>query len=565
MRRLITVLLALTPACELIAQARSARTCEGMPVSVVSVDPQRPDFHGPMKWWRATARALGLHHETTADGIVRRFVTLDPGLPCTDFRRAESERILRAQPFLANATVRTRRLNDSIRVDVTTVDEVPVVAAARFGGSALRAVSLGTLNLLGVGMHVEGNWEQGRALRDGYGLKLAHYQLFGKPFVVAAEGAIRPLGESYSTSFSHPLLTDLQRTAWYSGFGITKDFVALRRPDRTELLQPLNRGTWNVGGVLRIGPPRRLFLLGGMLMGDRLVPRTQIVLRDSLTGGVLSTVDTAGIGSYPTIDETMVAGVWGVRALSFSKMAGLDALEAEQDVGTGTQLGAIVGANPKSPSFRDAFASVDAYVGGRTAHHFVGARAQVESRFDRDRGTTRHVVGSGRAAWYFSSGRWLSELSVEGAGVARAMIPFQLALGDRESGVRGYARADEVGGQRVVGRLEERWNLGRIRQGMAAYGVAAFVDAGRIWAGDAPFGTDTPLRTSIGASLVAAVPARSQRTIRAELAVPMRRAEGARPEFRFVIREPLRGFWREPNRVRWARLTAAPEQVFSWP
>src|ERR1051325_3504863 len=128
MRRLMTVLLAVRPACELAAQDVSARTCEGVPVSAVSVKAQRPDFHGPMKWWRATARALGLHHETTADGIVRRFVTLDPGLPCTDFRRAESERILRAQPFLANATVATRRQNDSVHVDVTTVDEVPVVA-----------------------------------------------------------------------------------------------------------------------------------------------------------------------------------------------------------------------------------------------------------------------------------------------------------------------------------------------------------------------------------------------------------------------------------------------------
>jgi len=86
-----------------------------------------------------------------------------------------------------------------------------------------------------------------------------------------------------------------------------------------------------------------------------------------------------------------------------------------------------------------------------------------------------------------------------------------------------------------------------------------------MWAGDVPFGINTPIRTSVGAALLAAIPARSQRTVRAELAVPMTRAQGARPELRFVVREPARGFWFDPPKIRWARLSAVPEQIFSWP
>jgi hypothetical protein len=99
----------------------------------------------------------------------------------------------------------------------------------------------------------------------------------------------------------------------------------------------------------------------------------------------------------------------------------------------------------------------------------------------------------------------------------------------------------------------------------AALGAVVFTDVGKLWAGDVPFGVNTPVVTSIGAGVLAAIPARSQRTLRAELAVPLTRGLGARPELRFTVREPARGFWYEPRRLRWARLSAVPEQIFSWP
>src|SRR5207253_10710259 len=129
-----------------------------------------------------------------------------------------------------------------------------------------------------------------------------------------------------------------------------------------------------------------------------------------------------------------------------------------------------------------------------------------------------------------------------------------------DGGVRGYSRSFEVGGQGVVARVEQRYQLGRYRGEEASYGAEAFADVGRVWAGYAAFGRDTPLRASLGAGIVAAVPARSQRTIHADLAFPLRGREGARPELRFSVREQLRGFWREPARVRWMRLTSAAEQ-----
>ena len=113
--------------------------------------------------------------------------------------------------------------------------------------------------------------------------------------------------------------------------------------------------------------------------------------------------------------------------------------------------------------------------------------------------------------------------------------------------------------------LEQRLDLARYQRTRAAIGAAGFVDAGRVWSGEAPFGVTTPVRASVGVGLLAAVPARSRRTVRAEVALPFDRAHGAGPELRFTISEPAAGFWVEPPRIRWARLSAVPEQIFSWP
>lgn len=562
----VAILAALLPARGLSGQARDTTLhCDGLTVDSVTVAANRPAFSGAMAWWRKLARSVGLHHQTTTRGVVRRFVSLERGKGCTEFRRSESQRILRAQPYIADATVTTTQAGDSARVDVSTVDEVSAVGTVRLRGASLQAVSLGTLNFRGAGMHLEGRWESGRGYRDGFGAKLVHHQLLGRPYVLAFEGARHPVGEYSSLSLSHPYLTDLQRIAWHAGYLSSKEFAHLRRPDRVELVQPVDRWMWNVGGVTRFGPERRLWLIGGMVLGERLAPRHEFSIVDSATGLLLPTTDTARL--YPSYNATNAAGVLGLRALTFTRMRGLDALAAEQDVGTGTQVGAMLGLRPFfTAPLRDAFASVDAYFAGRTRRNFAGARMEVESRLDLERRSWQHLIASGRAAWYYKpTERWVSELSLEGAAGWRTILPFQLELGERQSGVRGYAKSHEPGSQLLLARFEQRFDLARFRVTRAAIGAVVFTDAGRTWGGDVPFGVDTPVRQSVGAGILAAVPANSQRTIRAELALPLSRTTGARPEVRFVVREPARGFWYEPRRIRWARLSAVPEQIFSWP
>lgn len=542
-------------------------SCEGMGVRSIAVETAKPEFRGAAGVWRKFARALGLHHHTTNKGVVRRFVSLDPKRGCTEFRRSESERLLRAQPFIADATVTTTRAGDSVHVDVATVDEVPVVGGARLRDGKIAAANLGTMNFMGSGMHVEGRWEAARGQRQGYGGRLVHPQLLGRPYSIIVDGYRRSIGEYYIVSAQHPFYTDLQRIAWTAGYATSKDFAGLRRTDRSQLFQPVDRASWNVGGVLRFGPPRKLGLVGAMLIGERVVTRHDFFELDSITGRLVASTDTAGVRRYPTHDVTNAAGVLGVRALRYSRMRGLDAVIAEQDIATGMQVGITFGMQPWGHApLRNSFGVADAYAGARSRRHFVGLRGEVESRLDVREMRPSHVVASGRAAWYFNpTPRWTSQLSSEFAGGWRMLLPFQIELGDRQGGLRGYARTHEAGGQRLIARLEERAFVGRFRGQSAGVAVAGFTEAGKIWAGNAPFGVESPVRAAAGFAVLASVPARSRRTIRAEVAFPLSGQRGAATEFRFVIREPTRGFWAEPPRIRSARIATAPEHVYSWP
>src|SRR3954467_9107111 len=88
------------------AQSSNSSTvmpCEGEIVSSIEFVPGRPPFSGAAAKWRSAARAVGLHHATTRPEIIKAFLALHEGRPCTERRRTESERILRAQQFIGDA------------------------------------------------------------------------------------------------------------------------------------------------------------------------------------------------------------------------------------------------------------------------------------------------------------------------------------------------------------------------------------------------------------------------------------------------------------------------------
>ncbi|HEX5633440.1 MAG TPA: hypothetical protein VFX50_09435, partial [Gemmatimonadales bacterium] len=150
------------------------------------------------------------------------------------------------------------------------------------------------------------------------------------------------------------------------------------------------------------------------------------------------------------------------------------------------------------------------------------------------------------------------------AGAWGGRIPYQLAIGDRRGGLRGYDDVMVGGARRAVLRVEERWRVGGFR-GTADAGVGIFADAGRVWAGDVPLGLDTGIRPAAGLSFMAAVPPRSQRMWRVDVAFPLDSRDGARWGIRVANENRTRIFWQAPPDIRRVRERAVPQSIFSWP
>ena len=156
-------------------------------------------------------------------------------------------------------------------------------------------------------------------------------------------------------------------------------------------------------------------------------------------------------------------------------------------------------------------------------------------------------------------------LSVEFSGGWRQRIPFNLSFSDHEGGVRGYASSNTPGGQRFVARIEDRQFVGRPFK-LGDFGVGAFADAGRLWAGDIPYGVNTPVRSSTRLSFFGAVPAGSARMWRVDVAYALQpEIGGHRFELRLSNTNKATFFLPEPNDISATRERRIPSSVFRWP
>src|SRR6185295_18184465 len=98
--------------------------------------------------------------------------------------------------------------------------------------------------------------------------------------------------------------------------------------------------------------------------------------------------------------------------------------------------------------------------------------------------------------------------------------PFNLRLDDRRTGMLAFDNSNIVGGQRVIGRAESRWVLGPVSS-YGDLGIAEFVEVGQLFAGDVPFGTRSPVSSSIGIGILAATPRGSARLWRMDIGMAM--------------------------------------------
>lgn len=543
--------------------------CAGQRITAIEVD-ARPPFPGEGGGIIArTGQAASKLHSTTKPEIIRRYLALDIGDRCDELRRAESERILRAQPFISDATVVA--LSDGeggVVLSATTVDEISLIVggSASFSSPNFRSLKLGNRNILGNGLHGAFRWEDGRDFRDSYSIQVTDYQFFGRPYQLALEAARLPFGTAWLIDASHPVLTDLQQIAWRVAAGELDSYTRFRRPEADPVYFTVEREYAEIGGVVRVGPIGRFLLTGGSITRERVIPADGPVRL--FEGDVVADTSTALIGRYTEQRQARLNALLGVRILRFMEVTGFDALDARQDVRKGLQLGFLLGRGVQvldEKSDDDFFASVNAYAGMGSPSAFGALELNVEGRRAGKEDNWNSVLSSGRFALFAKPlPRHTASTSLEWSAGWRSRVPYQLTFAARDGGLRGYRSSQAGGARRVVLRAEDKYVWGRFRE-YATIGIAGFVDAGKIWAGDSPFGVTTPVRYSAGVGLLVAVPPRSRRLARLDLAYPINTDGKRRPELRVTVRDFGRIFWKEPTDLLQARERSRPASVFNWP
>lgn len=533
---------------------------------VITQPPYTDRLPKQFEFLRRAARSL---HVTTRDDLIRRYLLLEVGEPCNQIRRAESERILRAQPFLVDAKILV--YDDEaggVRLEVETRDEFSLVAGGMVSAPSpfVRGLRLGENNLGGSGMFAALEWRDGGSYNDQLSAEFTDYQFAGGRQIFRVAGRRFQRGQELRAEIVRPYFTDLQRFAWLGSIGGKRDYSPLLRPGELSNAINVTRQFADLGGLIRVGPVGRLKLIG-VAVTRELTSVDSVPVRITRTG---FRVDSGTALSLPFNQQHSVRinGLLGFRRISFARVQGYDALTGAQDVRIGMEFGGTFGHSVPigDARDRDRFAAARFYAGYGGPHSFGGIELLSEARYELDQKQWDNAVMSGRAAWYFKPAvKQLTLLQAEWSSLHNVRIPAQLSLADPIGGLHGYRESRDPGSSRLVLRGEQRLIV-PTRYNVADVGLAAFAEAGRIWNDrTVPYGVDTPWRGAVGVSILAAIPPRSRRMWRVDLGVPVGNDRDKRFEVRLVADDFTRLFWREPNDVEPARERTVPKSLFKWP
>jgi hypothetical protein len=541
--------------------------CTGETVSRIEIQPSPPAFSGRAKTWRAIAHAIGLHHATTQHEVVEAFLSLSVGKKCTEFRRAESERVLRAQPYLSDATVRVERdSGGTVSVFVTTTDEIPVLVAGRFRGISPEAFALGNDNIAGSAFRLTGRVERGgQAYPTAVGIGVQKDALFGHPYRFIFDADRYQVGHRINAEIEHPFFTNLQRISWHVGTITSNDFFRVERPAGDALALPMTNRSWEAGGLLRVFGTTTVALVGGAVAGRRFDPaREGIIVSDS---GLRPDTGTALLNRYQRFEVGRVGMLGGLRRVTFRSVNGFDALIGSQDVMNGAMLGVYVAKGFSGLGDNDILLSGALYLGASTRNALLATVILPEIRHANEQNQWNSGVGSARTAFYWGEAPGVVlVMDNEMSWGWHSVLPIQLTFRDPVGGLIGYRNSGLAGAARSITRAEVRWSMAeRLRK--ADVGLAAFTEVGQLWRGEAPYGVNAT-RTSVGVSLLAAYPTRSKRLYRADIAFPLSPSginRSQRIELRFSNADKTQGFWIEPGDVARSRTGVEPHRLFAWP
>ncbi|OGU02100.1 MAG: hypothetical protein A2085_03795 [Gemmatimonadetes bacterium GWC2_71_10] len=502
-------------------------------------------------------------HWQTQESTVRRELLFGAGEPCDRRRLAETQRLLRAQPYLRSATVVAQEsTGETVDVHVTTFDDWSLRGSARIetGGTRgpIRRLRIAEENLWGRGLRAQLRFNnEGR--QPGVDVAVSTRQLFGQDDAdfLFGRSSVGPVAEQ---SVLHAFESEFDRTAWREATRYRKEPFLLTSPALGLVVQPIVLTGFDAGIAQRFGRPGLLAITGGLLSYERLFIEGDAFAWDAVYDSAAAATLR---GQWRERRRVRAHLLLGGRALKFVQRGGIDAVNAAEDIRLGFEGGLVGGATVLGGRRlqQDRFGAAEFYAGAQlSARTLAFARGKWEGRYHS--GAWDGVIAWGDVvAYHTSSNRTTMVYGVTAAGGWNNSTPFQLTLAG-PFGLRGFGGAGLPVARRIVAHAERRTFRGVVL-GAVDLGTALFVDAGQGWGGHVPFGEDTGFLGSIGAGLRAAFPSGSRLTYRLDIAVPLRGGHGL--ELRTGFRQQFGILRGESEDVIRSREQVSSVTVFNFP
>ncbi len=496
-------------------------------------------------------------HRRTRPSFIERELLFRQGDCLDPLMLEESERLLRALPFISEADVYAVPAGeDQVHVVVETRDEWTLEVDPRWeldNGLRLRHLAITEENLWGTGTLL-GFFRTSRDEKLDLGVQLRTAQFMGTRLDTHVSAGRTRTGVFFTESLSYPFVGEVGRWAFVESYALREDlfsYAASPGAAFSHASLPIQTRIAETTLGRRLGTPGDLTVLAGGVSWEDIrfegFPGGVEVVSDS-DFSVRDTADSATIEAIrPQVSPRRGAYLnllAGKRNVRFVSRRGLDAIRGEQDIRVGTQvlaaLGTSIARRWSSPveRGREMRGRLSLFAGSTGATWVFNTETTIEGARSfggaAANNQVRDILGEFGAHLYWQPGetrRHTFVLGLSGSGGWNNTIPFQLTLGG-PSGLRGYDLEDFPAAQRIVVNLEDRITLGgslpedarddRVRnRRLFDFGLAFFVDAGAGWSGGTPFGIDSGLQASAGAGIRVAFPSGARQVVRLDLAAPV--------------------------------------------
>lgn len=485
-------------------------------------------------------RAANTLHARTRKHVIERELMFGRGDCYDPSLLAETERLLRSYDFLSQVDVfGIPQPDGSYHVVVDTRDQWSTQMDLRVAldpGLGIEGFRLRESNLAGTGQEL-GFFYIDRDVTRDYGIAYGTRQLAGTRWDMNAAVGRTRAGTFFNQVVAYPFVGEVGRYAARTSFSRDDqffDYIALdsTRAFSHHLLLPLREKQFDVAVGTRFGGRANLTVVGGILSYQEVTYPGAIAVAQGDDFDARMPIDSALATLLRHQQEQLgsirLGMVLGQRNVSWVKKRGFDSMRGQQDVPLGADVALVFGRSlPSLERNNDLVATLKIYTALDAATALLAGRLRLDVRRDFEapvpQSEWQDFYAEAELLNYWKPSRLPRHtflLRSTGAGAWNTRTPFQLTLGG-DRNLRGYRYDRFPGGRRLLFNAEDRVYFGWPLHDVLDIGGTLFVDAGRMWPGDVPFGHDSGWRGSAGAGLRGAFPAGSRANFRIDFATPL--------------------------------------------